>query len=163
DLTRPGISIYGGEATNDVPNPSKQVVKAEARILQIRDAKAGDTVGYGATHTLSRDSKIAVCGIGYADGYHRSASGSGVALRNARPTGAVCVIDGHKAPMLGRVSMDLTTFDVSDIPNSILENTDWVEVFGPELPIDEVAQACGTIGYELLTDLGNRYIREFVS
>ena len=78
DLTRPGIAIYGGEAVNGVANPMRPTIKAEARILQIREAKAGESVSYGASLKLARDSRLAIASAGYADGYQRSASGSGV-------------------------------------------------------------------------------------
>ena len=104
DLLRPGVALYGGEAVNNVGNPMKPVVRLQGRVLQIRTAKAGQTVGYGATAKLTRDTKIGVVGIGYADGLHRAASGSGTLLRNNRIGEGGCVMLGeHKAPFLGRV------------------------------------------------------------
>ncbi|MEM9330938.1 MAG: alanine racemase, partial [Pseudomonadota bacterium] len=161
DLTRPGIAIYGGEAVNDFANPMEPVVRAESRILQIRSAKKGETIGYGASHILTRDSKIAICSIGYADGIHRSLSGSGVPLRNSRTGGGYGAIENNLVPMIGRVSMDLTAFDVTDVPETLLKQTSWIELFGRNILIDEIARACGTIGYELLTNLGRRYQREY--
>lgn len=182
DITRPGIALYGGEALNDVPNLMKPVVKAEARIVQIRHAKAGETVSYGATETLKRDTKIAVCAVGYADGYHRSIglkhvrNGPGndtpraqtehgdrtEAVRNAYGVraGFVC---GALAPILGRVTMDFTMFDVTDVPDAQLDEAQWVELFGENIALDDVARAGGTIGYELLTSLGRRYERVIVN
>ncbi|MEM9280018.1 MAG: alanine racemase, partial [Pseudomonadota bacterium] len=151
DLTRPGIAIYGGEAVNDIPNPMQPVVIAETRILQIRNAKKGDAVGYGAAHVLERDSRIAICSAGYADGFHRSSSGSGVPLRRANAMGGFGAIGERRVAILGRVSMDLTAFDVTDIPPQTLEETGWIELFGNNISIDDAARACGTIGYELLT------------
>ena len=130
DLTRPGIAIYGGEAIIDQPNPMQPVVIAEARILQIRQAGAGETVGYGGCHTLTRASKIAVVSAGYADGLHRSMSGSGVPLRADGSSGSHGKIGDHEIPILGRISMDLTAFDVTDVPDQILEQTKWIELFG---------------------------------
>jgi len=162
DLTRPGVAMYGGEAVNDLPNPMKPVVTAEARILQIRNAHKGDCVGYGAAHVLKRDSKIAICSAGYADGYHRATSGCGVPLRDANAKGGFGQLGDQKVPVIGRVSMDLTAFDVTDIPENDLKNANWIELFGPNILIDDAARACGTIGYELLTGLGSRYQREYV-
>ncbi len=159
--TRPGIALYGAEAVNNVPNPMKPVVTAEARILQIRRAEKGETIGYGAEQRLDRETKVAVCSGGYADGYHRSASGAGVTLRKDGSAGAMGAIAGHRVPVLGRVSMDLTTFDVTDVPQQVLDENQWLELFGNTIPVDDLARACGTIGYELLTSLGNRYHREY--
>ncbi len=178
DITRPGIALYGGEALNDVPNPMKPVVKAEARIIQIRYAKAGETVSYGATETLKRDTKIAVCAVGYADGYHRSiglktgqnAPGNDTPLARSQygtnadsvrnehgsRAGFVC---GRHVPILGRVTMDFTMFDVTEVPDAQLDEAQWVELFGQNITLDDVARAGGTIGYELLTSLGRRYER----
>ena len=162
NLTRPGVALYGGEALNNTPNPMQPVVTAQSRILQIRTAKAGEKVGYGAEAELSRTSKIATISGGYADGFHRSLSGAGVPLRNALPNGGSVWIEGHLAPILGRVSMDLITVDVTDVPNQVLEQAEWVEFFGKNIPVDDAARACGTIGYELLTSLGGRYHREYL-
>ena len=161
DVTRPGISLYGGEAVNNVPNPMKPVVIASARILQIRSGKVGETVGYGGTVTLDRETKIAICSAGYADGFHRAASGAGVSVRGAIPEGGYGYLEGYKIPLLGRVSMDLCAFDVTEVPDQILNVSEWVELFGKNIPVDDAARACGTIGYELLTSLGNRYQREY--
>ncbi len=157
-LTRPGIGLYGGEALEGVPNPMRVVMTLEARILQIRHAKAGETVSYGATHRLTHDTKIAVVGVGYADGYPRSASGSGVALRSAVPAGAQGFVDGHRVTLIGRVTMDLTMFDVTDVPDGALADG-WIELIGPHVPLDVLARAAGTIGYEVLTRLGTRFQR----
>lgn len=162
DLTRPGIALYGGEAVNGRPNPMRPVATAESRILMTRQVAAGETVSYGAAHRLARDSRIAVCGIGYADGYHRALSGAGVPLRKAVPAGAEAAIAGHRVPLLGRVTMDLVMFDVTDLPDDLGRAGDWVELFGPTVPLDETAHAAGTIGYELLTSLGRRYVRSYI-
>ena len=163
DLTRPGISLYGAEAVYGMPNPMKPVVTAESRILQIRTAKKGEAIGYGGTHILDRDSRLATCSSGYADGIHRSLSGAGVPLRNAIKEGGVGAIGRYRVPILGRVSMDLTTFDVTDLPDQVLEITEWIELFGTNLAIDDVARTAGTIGFEMLTGLGRRYHREYVT
>lgn len=162
DLTRPGIALYGGAAVNGVPNPMRPVVTAEARILQVRHARAGEAVSYGATQVLARDSRIAIAGTGYADGFHRASSGAGAPLRDAVAKGGLGWLAGHRVPILGRVTMDLTLFDVTDVPEQALEGADWIELFGPNIALDEAAQAAGTIGYELLTSLGARYERHIL-
>jgi alanine racemase len=162
DLTRPGIALYGGEAVNSVANPMQPVVTAEARIVQIRNAKAGETVSYGASCTLNRDSRLAIASVGYADGYLRNLSGHGVALRNTGLSGAHGFIAGHKVPVVGRITMDMTIFDVTDVPEKALTTGDYIELFGPNMPINDVARAAGTIGYEMLTGLGLRYERHYL-
>ncbi|WP_245453393.1 alanine racemase [Aquibium carbonis] len=156
DLVRPGIAVYGGAPSSSVT--MKTVVTAEARILQVRRAQAGDVVSYGATQVLERDSLIAIAAVGYADGLLRSSSGSGVPMRALRP-GGFGAIRGQRVPILGRVTMDLTMFDVTDLgPDTVLPGN-FIQLFGPDLPIDEAASAAGTIAYELLTGLSRRYTR----
>lgn len=154
DLVRPGIALYGGEAGTRVQRLST-VVTLEARVLQVREAKRGDTVGYGAGETLKQPSRIAVLGIGYADGYHRAAGSAD------EDPGARAFVNGRNAPLTGRVSMDLIAVDVTDIPG--VQRGDWVELFGPHVSVDEVADFAGTIGYELLTALGRRLERRYVT
>jgi alanine racemase len=162
DLTRPGIALYGGEAVMGMESPMRPVATAEARIVQIREARAGETVSYGGTHQLSRDSRLAIAAVGYADGYLRNLSGSGIALRGAVPEGAFGVIAGRRVPVVGRITMDLTIFDVTDIPARDIQAGDYIELFGPNMALDNVARAAGTIGYELLTSLGLRYERRYI-
>lgn len=159
DVARLGIALYGGEAVNDVANMMQLVVTAQAQVMMVRSAKAGETVSYGATQTLMRETKIAVCSVGYADGYHRAASGTGVALRLAGRPAGFGFISGQKVPILGRVTMDQTMFDVTDVPD--IKSGDYIELFGPNLSLDDAARAAGTIGYELLTGLGQRYHRTY--
>jgi len=153
DLTRPGIALYGARASIAVP-PLANVVTLEARIAQVRDADAGETVGYGATETLKRRSRVAVLAAGYADGYHRLAGSS-----DARP-GARVFLHGRFAPLVGRISMDLMAIDVTGIPEA--RRGDWAELFGPHVQVDEAAGHAGTIGYEFLTGLGPRYERIYL-
>ncbi len=161
DLTRPGIALYGGEAVNGM-KPLRPVATAEARIIQVRNSPAGGTVSYGATHRLTRPSRLAIASVGYADGYLRSQSGSGTPLRADGTAGASGFISGHRVPVVGRITMDLTIFDVTDAPEADIRAGDYVELFGPNVPIDEVARAGGTIGYELLTSLGLRHERRYI-
>ena len=162
ELTRPGIAIYGGEAIDGVKNPYQPVVTAETRILQIRSAKAGEPVSYGAAHVLTRDSRLAIVSTGYADGYHRALSGTGVPLRQTVQQGGYGFIAGHRVPVAGRITMDLTIFDVTDVPEANIRPGDYIELFGPNIALDDAARAAGTIGYELLTSLGNRYQRSYI-
>ena len=158
-MTRPGIALYGGEAVTGIENQMRPVVTLEARIVQIRHAMAGETVSYGATQTLARDTAIAVVSVGYADGYPRAGSGAGVPMRERVAGGLHGFVGGRRVPVLGRVSMDLTCFDVTGVPDAALD-AGWIELIGPNMPLDEAARACGTIGYELLTGLGPRYRRD---
>jgi alanine racemase len=159
DLTRPGIALYGGQPVAGAAKPIRPVVTAEARIVQIRHAQAGESASYGGAATLRRDTTIAITAVGYADGYHRSGSGAGVPLRSAVRQGAHGFVAGRRVPVLGRVTMDLTLFDVTDCGPDAVQPGDHVELFGPNIPIDEAAHAAGTIAYELLTSLGQRWQR----
>ncbi|MBP0615842.1 alanine racemase [Jiella mangrovi] len=158
DLVRPGIALYGGRAGEPSDGQLKPVATLTAAVLQVRTAKAGEAAGYGAAAKLSRDTRIATVGLGYADGYLRAASGAGVPLRETRP-GAMAFVAGHHVPVLGRVSMDLTLLDVTEVPADLVEPGVRAEFFGPNVAIDDVADAAGTIAYELLTGLGRRVAR----
>lgn len=156
DLVRPGIAVYGGAPSSGVT--MKTVVTAEARVLQVRRAQAGEAVSYGATQVLERDTLVAITAVGYADGLPRSASGSGVPLRGVLPGGRGS-IRGRRVPILGRVTMDLTMFDVTDLGPDAVVPGDFIQLFGADLPVDEAAQSAGTIAYELLTGLSRRFTR----
>lgn len=162
DLTRPGIAIYGGNPVPGGPPGMACVVTAEARVLQIRHAKAGQSVSYSAAHLLTRDTVIATCGVGYADGFHR-ASGAGVPLRTAIGQGGSAAIDGVRVPLIGKVTMDLTMFDVTDLGPGAVKAGDWLELTGPTISLEEAAQAAGTVNYEVLTSLGSRYVRHYTA
>lgn len=162
DLTRPGIALFGGAVGDHVRPLTDPVVTAEARIITVREAKRGETVSYGGTMTLRRDSRIAVCSIGYADGYMRALSGTGVTLRGHHAEGGHGFACGQKLPVLGRVTMDMTAFDITDLPEGSLKAGDFIELFGKNVPLDDVAATAGTIGYELLTLLGSRYRRHYL-
>lgn len=159
DLTRPGISLYGGEAVNGTANPMRPVATAEARIIMIREAGTGETVSYGGACTLARPSRLAIAATGYADGYHRALSGAGTPLRASGQHGGQAFVNGYRVPIAGRVTMDLTIFDITDVPEHAVRTGDYIELFGPHMPLDEVARAAGTIGYEILTSMGLRYER----
>ena len=161
DLVRPGIALYGGAPGGSGANPMETVTTASARIVQLRYAGAGETVSYGATARLSGETLVAVAAAGYADGYHRAASGHGVPLRQAVAAGGHGFLNGVKVPVIGRVTMDLTMFDVTALGIGNVAVGDLIELFGPNLPIDAAAAAAGTIAYELLTALGRRYHRHY--
>ena len=126
------------------------VVRLHGRIVQVRQIDTPRTVGYGATHRAQRGSRIATVSVGYADGYPRALSNRGSGF-----------LAGQRIPVVGRVSMDLITFDVSNIPADMAAPGDMVELIGPNLPVDAVAAAAQTIGYEILTSLGARYHRVY--
>jgi alanine racemase len=148
DLARPGAALYGINPTPEEPNPMRLPVRLRARVLAVREVKAGASVGYNATWRAKRRSRIATAGIGYADGLHRSLSGRGQAF-----------FDGTPVPLVGRVSMDLTTFDVTKAPGVVPGA--WLELIGPAQTPDDLAAAAGTNGYEVLTSLGRRFHRVY--
>lgn len=155
DLVRPGISLYGGQAIDDEPNPMTPVAKVEARIMIVRDVPEGDTIGYGARQTARRHLKNAVVAAGYADGMLRRASSSD------DRAGGFAMIEGHKAPILGRISMDMITLDVTDIPEHLVKRGAFVEMLGPNVAAAELAAYAETIDYEYLTSLGQRFRRVY--
>ncbi|MFC5036240.1 alanine racemase [Tianweitania sediminis] len=156
-LTRPGIGLYGGVVLPGLV--LEPVVTLTARILQLRDAAAGEAVSYGAATRLRRYSRLAVVAIGYADGFPRASSGSGVPLRELQPIGGYGFLHGHAVPILGRVTMDLTIFDVTDLAADLVRENDMIELIGPNIRLGDLAEASGTIGYEILTRLGRRFHR----
>jgi alanine racemase len=151
DLARPGIALYGGNPFSDRPNPMEAVVTLTAPIHQLHEIGEPATVGYGATYVANPPARIAVVGIGYADGYPRSLGNGGTAA-----------VAGQRVPVVGRVSMDLIALDVAVVPRDAVRVGDAVELIGPTVELDEVAAAAGTISYEILTGLGTRLVREYV-
>lgn len=150
DLARPGASLYGLEPMLGRSNPMRPVVALEGKILQIRDVDLGMTVGYGATHQFKGRSRLAVIGVGYADGIFRSLGNRGAVF-----------VAGERAPIVGRISMDLMTADIGHLSLSACRVGDPVEIIGPHQSVDDLARDAGTIGYEILTALGNRYLRRY--
>lgn len=147
-LARPGAALYGINPVPGRPNPLRPTVRLTACVAQLRDVPAGETVGYNGIWTARRPSRIATVRFGYADGYHRAAGNRGAAF-----------FDGARLPLIGRVSMDLTTFDATDRPDVRLG--DRIELIGPAVPPDEVAAWAGTNAYEVLTALGARPVRQY--
>ena len=153
DLVRPGIALYGGRAHEGEPNPMRTVVRLAARILQVHQVAPGATIGYGAIFKVQRPSRIATIACGYADGFLRALS---VATGEAGPVG---YIGDYPVPIVGRVSMDFITVDVTDVPEELTRRGGWVEVMGQRVTVDDLTDRAGTIGYELLSRLGPRVHR----
>ncbi len=151
DMVRPGIALFGGNPQADAPNPMQEVVQLRGRILQVQDVDSEFPVGYGATFRTEGSSRIATVSVGYADGYFR-------VLGNK----AECAIKSIKVPVVGRVSMDIITIDVSKIPEEDCMPGAFVDLIGGAVPLDEVAAHAETIPYEILTSLGSRYYREYL-
>ena len=155
DIVRPGVALYGVNPTPGKPNPMRPVLELRARIVQVRNVARGETVGYDGAWTAKRATRIAVVGVGYADGYLRAASSS-----DERP-GGTAIVAGKRCPLAGRVSMDLTAIDITDLPDAAARRGDFATLIGDELSVDDVATAAGTIGYEVLTSLGPRHHRVY--
>jgi alanine racemase len=150
DLARPGAALYGINPTPGRPNPMQSVVELTGRIVQIRIVAREQTIGYGATWTARRNSRIAVVALGYANGLLRAGSASD------EHSGGAGIVAGKRCPIVGRISMDLLMLDITDLPDGAVRRGDFATLIGVELGIDEVAAAAGTIGYEILTRLGLR-------
>lgn len=155
DLVRPGVALYGLNPTPGHANPMQRVVTLRARILLVRDIETGQTVGYNATWTARHPSRVAIVGIGYADGYLRAASAD-----DNKP-GGMAVVGGQRCPIVGRISMDLMAIDVTDVPKASARRGGPVTLIGEGIELEEVAERAGTIGYEILTRLGHRYARVY--
>jgi alanine racemase len=151
DYARPGAALYGVNPTPQKPNPMLPVVNLKARIIQVRRVDTPGSVGYGAAAPVREGAKIATVSMGYADGYLRALGAAGHGI-----------LDGIKVPVLGRVSMDLTTFDVSNVPDSSAIPGGFIDVVSHAVTVDDVARAADTIGYEILTALGNRFHRRYL-
>jgi len=143
DCTRPGLSLYGGKQHPAYEKTIQQVAFPETQILQVRDLKIGDKVGYNAKYTAEREHPIAILAMGYADGYLRGFSNEGMFLSGKT-----------KLPVLGRVSMDLIAIDISNAPD--LRESDWVTA---EYDLPTASGQSGLSQYELITGVGNRYTR----
>lgn len=151
DMVRPGYALYGGNPTPETVNPMKPVVKLSARILQVNHVSQRESVGYGATHIFDHDTIIATVALGYADGFLRSGSSATTLYWHGKP-----------CPVIGRVSMDLVSVDLSQLLDSTPQTGYFMDILGPHQNIDTLAETAGTIGYEILTSLGARYQREYV-
>jgi alanine racemase len=151
DLLRPGAALYGINPLPGRPNPMLTTVTLHARILQVRRIDALQTVGYGAAWRSARPSRVATIALGYADGYFRT-------LINRTHVH----LGGRKVPVIGRISMDLVTVDVTDVPEADSQPGALVEVLGPHMTADDLAEHARTNAYEVMTALGRRYARVYV-
>lgn len=148
ELARPGAALYGVEPVPGKPNPMQPVVRLQGKVIQTRTVAAGAAVGYSFSWVAPRASRIATVSVGYADGYLRSLSGQGSAW-----------LGGVELPLVGRVSMDTITIDITALPEAAVSPGTLVDLLSPQHGVDDVAARAGTIGYEILTSLGSRYER----
>src|SRR6266550_2579121 len=155
DLVRPGAALYGVNPTPEADNPMQPVVDLKARIVQLRNVERGDSVGYGGTWTARRPTRLAIVSAGYADGYFRAAGS------NDGTRGAEVVVAGKRCPIAGRVSMDLIAVDITDLEKNAVRRGHMATLIGEGITVDELAHHFGTIGYEVLTSLGQRYARVY--
>lgn len=150
DVARPGAALYGINPTPGRTNPMRNVLTLSGLVLQVRKVPQGESVGYGAAWNAKRASRIAVAALGYADGLLRAGSGPD------RKAGGSAIVAKRRCPIVGYISMDLTCIDVTDLPNNAVRRGDSATFIGEGIPVDEVAAAAGTIGYEILVRLGPR-------
>ncbi|VAW14530.1 Alanine racemase [hydrothermal vent metagenome] len=153
DMVRTGIALYGGRAQASGGNPMAPVVRLDAAVIQVRDVPGGETIGYGATYRTKTPARVALLSIGYGDGFFRSLSAS-----DDQPGGKVYFGD-HEAKIIGRVSMDITAVDVTDVPHGLVTRGAWAQIIGPQQTAAALADDAGTIDYEVFTSLGSRYER----
>jgi alanine racemase len=150
-IVRPGVALYGGSPVSGVNNPMKPVVQLRVRVIQTRTVPAGAKVGYSGTYVTGAETRLATVGAGYADGIPRHLSDTGAAFYN-----------NIRLPIVGRVSMDSMTLDISALPPGALILGDFVELIGEDQSLEDLAKAAGTISYEILTRLGQRYKRQYL-
>jgi alanine racemase len=153
DVVRPGAALYGVNPTPEADNPMQPVVDLKARVVQIREVERGESVGYGGNWTARRPTRLAIVSAGYADGYFRAGSS------NDGTRGADVMVTGKRCPVAGRISMDLMAVDVTDLEKNAVRRGHLVTLIGEGITVDELAHHFGTIGYEVLTSLGSRYVR----
>jgi alanine racemase len=155
DAVRPGAALFGVNPTPGRSNPMRPVVELHAHVVQVRTVPKSETIGYNALWTAKHATRVAVVAVGYADGYPRAASAT-----DAAP-GADAIVAGTRCPLAGRVSMDLLAIDITALPDHTVRRGDLVTLIGGDIGVDDLAAAAGTIGYEVLTSLGNRYHRVY--
>jgi alanine racemase len=155
DLVRPGAALYGVNPTPEADSPMQPVVDLKARIVQVRNVEKGESIGYGATWTTRRPTRLAIVAVGYADGYFRAPGGT-----DGTPSAEV-IVAGKRCPVAGRISMDLMAIDITDLDKNAARRGQMVTLIGEGITVDELAHHFGTIGYEVLTSLGSRYARVY--
>ena len=151
DLGRPGVALYGVNPIPGKPNPMAEVVRLHSKIIQVRDVDRPQTVGYGAAHRVAAPERIATVPVGYADGYLRSLGDR-----------AFAAIGDIRVPVVGRVSMDLITLDVTALAPGQCAPGTTVQLIGGVCPVEEIAELGGTMAYEMINRLGPRYRRIYV-
>ncbi len=158
DLVRPGFALYGGNPLPGRSNPMRAVVGLTAPILQVRTVGAGETAGYNGRWVAPRPTRLATIGIGYADGLPRNAR-----TVDGEGDGPAALMAGVPCRLVGRVSMDTSIVDVTEAPAGAARPGAVMEILGPTLTVDDLAQRTGTVGYEILTNLGRRYRRRSIN
>lgn len=148
NVIRPGIGLHGINPTSNPKNPLTSTLSLWAKVYQVQDIAIGQTVGYAQNYEAKTPKKIATLTVGYADGYPWALANKGYVY-----------FGPYKAPLIGRVSMDLLTIDVTDIPETLVYNGAWAQLIGGDLTIEEIAKAAGTVPYEILLGLGKRFQR----
>lgn len=158
DMIRPGIGLAGGapNAQTPISSEAKHTFEVYTKISQIKNVKKGETIGYGGAYTTKRNTKLALAHIGYKDGYLRSFS-----EMDSKPQGVYMVIGNYKAPLIGKISLGISTIDVTDIPDEILKKFPYAEVVGPNNDLKQLADIGGC--YEVLAALGrpNKKVANF--
>ncbi|RTL52814.1 MAG: alanine racemase [Bradyrhizobiaceae bacterium] len=155
DMVRPGAALYGVNPTPEADSPMRPVVHLKARVAQIRSVEKGASVGYNGLWTARRPTKLAIVTAGYADGYFRAGSG----IDGTRSADAI--VAGQRCQIAGRISMDLIAIDITEVPPGALRRGQFVTLIGDGITVDELAHHFGTIGYEVLTSLGQRFARVY--
>ncbi len=155
DVVRPGAALYGVNPTPEADTPMQPVIDLKVRVAQVRNVEKGEHVGYGGTWTARQPTKLAIVTAGYADGYFRAAG----SIDNMRS--AEAMVAGKRCPVAGRISMDLMAIDITAIPPGATRRGALVSLLNSEITVDELAHHFGTIGYEVLTSLGKRYVRAY--
>ena len=149
DVARPGIGLYGANPFRHLKNPLEIVARCEAKVIAVRDLKSNKSIGYGGSFVTAKPSKIAVVGMGYADGLPHVLSNTGhLAFGRAL------------LPIRGKISMDLTQVDITNCPE--VQVGDWLEFFGDTIDVDDVAKSAQSFGYEFLTGIGSRVNRQYL-
>jgi alanine racemase len=156
DLTRPGYALYGGNPTPGHANPMRAAVRLVARILQARRVPAGARVGYNGAWRAPNPRILATISAGYADGYPRGGGGT-----DARGPGGHTLVADRLCPIVGTISMDLIIVDVTEVPEAARRRGAPAVLIGDGIDLEQVGHGAKTIGYEILTNLGRRYRRQY--
>jgi alanine racemase len=148
DFVRVGLSLYGAEPLNEGESRLEPVMRWRTEIVRLKELTPGHAVGYGASYRTTRTTRVATLPVGYADGYNRLLSNRGFVL-----------VRGERAPIIGRVSMDLVTIDVTDVAGAAIG--DEVTLLGDGITAEELAAKLGTISYEVFCSVGARVPRVY--